>query len=205
MEIRYATEMPDWVYAEWSRSMSLNGSEPPELDRQIMARLAAGETTPIVDLYDRYGSLVYSIIFGIIGDASVTEDLVQEVFLRIWRSAASYRPESGSVRAWLLVIARHRAIDEWRRLRREREWISLEVATSGWRLMNEDRVSDPFLYQAMAQLPPEQQQVVELAYFAGLTAPEIAERLGMPIGTIKSRLRLAMSKLRARLDGSTEN
>jgi RNA polymerase sigma-70 factor (ECF subfamily) len=185
--------------------MSAPGDDPLAADQKVMARLAAGETAPIIELYDRYGSLVYSVVYGIVGDEALTEELVQEVFLRVWRSAASYRSESGPVRAWLLMIARHRAIDEWRRLRRERNWISLEAVASGWRLTNEDRVSDPFLYEAMSQLPTEQQQVVELAYYAGLTVPEIAERLGLPPGTVKSRLRLAMVKLRARLDDPTDN
>jgi RNA polymerase sigma-70 factor (ECF subfamily) len=185
--------------------MSETGGDPLAADRQIMARLAAGETAPIVDLYDRYGGLVFSIVYGIVGDAALAEDLVQEVFLRVWRSAVSYRPESGSVRAWLLMIARHRAIDEWRRTRRERDWISLEALASGWKVSNEDKVGDPFLYRAMAQLPAEQQQVVELAYFSGMTVSEIAERLSLPPGTIKSRLRLAMVKLRARLGVSNDN
>jgi RNA polymerase sigma-70 factor (ECF subfamily) len=185
--------------------MSSASIDPLAADQKVMARLAAGETSPIIELYDRYGGLVFSIVFGIVGDASLAEDLVQEVFVRIWRSAASYRPESGSVRAWLAMIARHRAIDEWRRRRRESKWISLDGPASDWKVMNEDRVNDPFLYRAIAQLPAEQEQVVELAYFYGLTASEIAERLGLPVGTIKSRLRLAMVKLRAELGASTHN
>jgi RNA polymerase sigma-70 factor (ECF subfamily) len=183
--------------------MSATGNDPLAADQKVMARLAAGETAPIVELYDRYGGLVFSIVYGIVGDKALAEDLVQDVFVRVWRSAASYRPESGAVRAWLLMIARHRAIDEWRRMRRQGDSISLESLASGRKPMNEDKVSDPFLYRAMAQLPEEQRQVVELAYFSGLTAPEIAERLGAPLGTVKSRLRLAMVKLREELGVAT--
>jgi RNA polymerase sigma-70 factor (ECF subfamily) len=180
-------------------------SDPLVEDQQIMARLAQGETAAIAELYERYGGLVFSLALRIVGDVALAEDLVQEVFVRVWRSAANYRPESGSVRTWLLIIARHRAIDEWRRRRRESAWTGLEAVAIGRRAASEDSLNDPFVYQAMAELPDEQQQVIELAYFYGLTMSEIADRLDLAPGTVKSRMRLAMTKLRARLGAGTEH
>ena len=178
---------------------STSGIDSSEQDRQILQHLARGETDPITELYDRYGQLVFSLIVRIVGDSAIAEDLVQEVFVRVWHSASSYRPESGTVRAWLLAIAHHRAVDEWRRHRREQGWLSLDDTTTEWLAIQEDQVSDPFVNRAMAELPGEQRQVVELAYFHGFTLAEIASQLNLAPGTVKSRIRLAMTKLRLRL------
>jgi RNA polymerase sigma-70 factor (ECF subfamily) len=190
--------------AERSRRMKPAPEADTSLrDQQLLARLAQGETAPMAELYDRYGRLVYSLIFSIVADAAVAEELVQEVFVRVWRSAAGYRPEMGSVRVWLLAIAHHRAVDEWRRCRPEQGWINLDATDMEWLAVTDSETKDPFIYQAINGLPDDQRQVVELAYFHGLTMSELAGRLNLPLGTVKSRLRLAMMKLRTRL-GATE-
>lgn len=174
-------------------------------DRQSLELLARGDTAPIADLYDRYGAVVFSLIVNIVGDTGVAEELVQDVFIRVWRSAASYRPELGSVRAWLLAIAHHCAVDEWRRRRKEEGWVSLESIGTEWLPTNEDNSGDPFVSRALAELPDEQRRVLELAYFHGFTVSDIARRLGLAPGTVKSRIRLGMIKLRARLGVTREH
>lgn len=167
-------------------------------DRRIMARLAHGETEAAADLYEHYGRLVFSVIYKVIQNTAVAEDLVQDVFVRAWQAAATYRPELGSVRAWLVAIAHHRAVDEWRRRRKESGWLTLDEAGSAGTAA-EGTPSDPFVYQALQDLPAEQRQVIELAYFHGLTMNEIAARLKLAPGTVKSRARLALVKLRVLL------
>jgi RNA polymerase sigma-70 factor, ECF subfamily len=173
-----------------------------ERDRQILERIAqAGETgaAAVAELYDAYGHLVFSLIVKMIGDSAVAEELVQDVFVRAWRFAHTYQPGLGSVRTWLLAIAHHRAVDELRRWRKERGWISLDEAVSDGRAMVEDAATDPLVGRAVQSLSAEQRQVIELAYFHGLTGQEIAARLNLPLGTVKSRARLALEKLRAAL------
>src|SRR5690348_10284732 len=138
-------------------------------DQQVLARMAGGELGAVGELYDCYGRLVFALIIKIIGDSAVTEELMQEVFVRAWRSAASFRPELGSVRAWLLAIAHHRAIDELRRARKEQGWISLEAASPSLLGSDDDNFGDPLVERALLTLPAEQQAVIELAYFQGLT------------------------------------
>jgi RNA polymerase sigma-70 factor, ECF subfamily len=173
-------------------------------DQQLLARLAQGETAPIAGLYDRYGGLVYSLILGIVADSSLAEDLVQEVFVRVWRSAATYRPALGSVKTWLMAIAHHCAIDEWRHRRQEQGWISLDTIDIERLAARDSDPRDPLLYQALADLPADQRQVIELAYFHGLTMSEIASWLHLATGTVKSRLRLGLTKLRVQLGAIEE-
>jgi RNA polymerase sigma-70 factor (ECF subfamily) len=180
-----------------------------ERDRQIIARIGqSGEAgaAAVGELYDLYGRLVFSLIVKMVGNTAVAEELVQEVFVRAWRSAPSYQPDRGSVRTWLLAIAHHRAVDELRHWRKERDWISLEQAIPSGSAIQEDAPADPLVGRAMQALPSEQLQVIELAYFHGLTGQQIAARLNLPHGTVKSRMRLGLEKLRVALgidkDGS---
>jgi len=171
-----------------------------ERDRQILRRIGQpgeGATTAVAELYDLYGRLVFSLIIKIVGDSAVAEELVQDVFVRVWRSAATYQPALGSVRTWLLAIAHHRAVDELRRRRKEQDWISLEKCHLDKLDIGEETVADPLMGRALAALSPEQRQVIQLAYFQGFTGLEIAARLNLPVGTVKSRIRLALEKLRS--------
>jgi RNA polymerase sigma-70 factor, ECF subfamily len=173
-----------------------------ERDRQIIERIGqAGETgvAAVAELYDAYGRLVFSLIVKMVGDSAVAEELVQDVFVRAWRSALTYQPALGSVRTWLLAIAHHRAVDELRHRRKERGWISLDHANADGLATVEDAATDPLVSRAMHSLSAEQRQVIELAYFHGLPGPEIAARLNLPLGTVKSLARLALERLRAAL------
>ncbi len=183
-------------------------SEPPA-DEELMSRLADGEIEALEQLYDRYSSLVFSVGVRVLNDRQLAEDVAQDVFLRLWRQPWSYDPERGRFRSWLMSVTRNRAIDERRRVvRRHRseersDDPPLEVASP-------ERFHDPQLelamaeerravLQAMTRLPPAQREVIELAYFGGLTQAEIASRSGEPLGTVKTRIRLGMKKLREAL------
>jgi RNA polymerase sigma-70 factor (ECF subfamily) len=156
-------------------------------------------------LYDRYSVVVFSVAMRMIGDRGAAEEITQDVFVGCWRGAGRYRPEQGSLLAWLLGITHHRAVDELRSRRyksraREQPWDTSAVqgATEG---MNDDlRLLQSEVRAALADLPPAQREVIELLYFGGFTRQEAADRLRAPLGTIHTRLRLGMAKLRVALD-----
>jgi len=181
----------------------------PDLpDEQLMARLAMRDIKAFEALYDRYGTLVYSTALRVVGDVQLAEDIAQEVFLRIWRRPDHYVPQRGRFVTWLLSVARNGAVDQIRtRGRRRRHETAGEDAA---RNLPDDEGRDPALMaqladerqkvrQALTSLPPEQRRVVEMAYYGGYTQQEIAELLSQPLGTVKTRIRLAMQKLRAAL------
>ncbi|MEA2662990.1 MAG: hypothetical protein QOH08_2562 [Chloroflexota bacterium] len=170
-----------------------------------MARIAQGDPSALGELYDRYGRTVFGVLYRSLGAGEVAEEVAQDAFHAVWRRAGTYRSDRGSVRTWLLVIARNAAID-WRRTkgrRVEREAAIDEAAE----LVEETRLDDRVIASlqaervraAVASLPDEQRTVLDLAFWSGLSQTEIAERTGTPLGTVKSRVRLGMSKLRDRL------
>ncbi len=183
-------------------------------DAELVAALAANEVTALEQLYDRYSALVFSIALRVLHDHSLAEDVTQEVFLRLWRQPASFDPQRGRFISWVSSVARNRALDELRKLTRRRgaEDQTEEVVLD---LPDESRGEDPQeeailgeervrVRAALAELPPAQRQVIELAYFSGLTQVEIADRTGDPLGTIKTRVRLGMRKLREALTDFVE-
>lgn len=175
-------------------------------DADLMARLAAGEQRAMEVLYDRYVRLVFSVVLKILHDQEQAEDIVQEVFVRVWRSADSFRAGRGDFVNWLLGIAHHRAIDELRRQGSQRRQAVFVDDEDALRSVS-DSAGGPAevawiaqkrlaVRKAMQQLPAEQRQTIELAYFGGLTQREIAAHTGTPLGTVKTRMRLALQKLR---------
>jgi RNA polymerase sigma-70 factor (ECF subfamily) len=174
-----------------------------------MARLAMRDIKAFEALYDRYGTLVYSTALRVVGDVQLAEDIAQEVFLRIWRRPDHYVPQRGRFVTWLLSVARNGAVDQIRtRGRRRRHETAGEDAA---RDLPADEGRDPALMaqlsderqkvrRALTSLPPEQRRVVEMAYYGGYTQQEIAELLSQPLGTVKTRIRLAMQKLRVALE-----
>lgn len=169
-------------------------------DEELLRRVAGGDPAALACLYDRYAALIYGLVRRIVRDEGQAEDLVQEVFLRVWNRPYVYEPGRGSFRAWLVSVAHHLAVDVIRRRRREASYRErLDPATGApdpvEAALNE--VEGAKVRSLLGRLPPDQRQVVELAYFEGLTHREIAERLGEPIGTVKTRLRLGIMKLRA--------
>jgi RNA polymerase sigma-70 factor (ECF subfamily) len=178
-------------------------------DEALMQRLVYRDLLAFRALYDRYGNLVYSAALRVVRDAQIAEDMVQEIFLRIWRKPESYEAQRGRFVTWLTSVTRNRAVDEIRsRGRRFRyETASPEEQE---REVPAPETNDPALtaeladqrrliIAALKQIPEEQRQIIELAYFGGLTQQEIAQRLSQPLGTVKTRIRLGMQKLRAAL------
>lgn len=182
-----------------------------DLDDADLMRLAAGgESAAIGVLYDRYNRIVFSFALRIIGDRQSAEELLQEVFFRVWRQADAYSDRRGSFVTWLLSITHNMSIDEIRRRRRRPQRADQEdpieflasMADKG-RSVEQDVLLNTLRDQvndAMNELPAAQRDALELAYFRGLTQREIAEELGEPLGTIKTRMRLGLRKLRANLE-----
>lgn len=174
-----------------------------------MQRLTYQDLLAFRALYLRYGNLVYSTCLRIVRDGHVAEDISQEIFLRLWRSPDRYVAQRGRFLTWLTSVTRNRAVDEVRsRNRRYRHETSSPEEQE--RDVPAPETADPALaaelsdqrrliIAAMSGLPEEQRQVIELAYFGGLTQQEISQRLSQPLGTVKTRIRLGMQKLRAAL------
>jgi RNA polymerase sigma-70 factor (ECF subfamily) len=172
--------------------------------------MADGDEAALAALYDRWVDRVHTIAFWILKDADEAEDVVEETFWQAWRSAARYDGVRSAGSTWLVMIARSRALDRLRAQRRRADWTSapgtagtlLETANAGERdptTRAEEGEHAAALAEAIATLPLEQRQVLELAFFSGLSHSEIAARTAQPLGTVKTRIRLAMDKLRQRL------
>ena len=188
----------------------------PELvelsDVDLIERAAGGDARALEILYDRYSRVVYSFALRIIGDPQIAEELLQEVFFRAWQQGGSFRANRGTFVTWLLSITHNMAIDEVRKRRRrpqksdndDPETVLAGVPDTGQDIEEEVWLGSlrETIGAALATLPPAQREAVELAYFQGLTQREIAERLGEPLGTIKTRMRLGMQKLRDVLEGN---
>jgi len=172
-------------------------------DELLMERVAQGDQKALEGLYDRYGRLVYGLARNIVGDEPTAEEITQDVFTRVWQKSSTYRAEQGRPLTWLMRITRNRAIDELRR-RGTRPRLEPLPWTGGSALSDgEDPAEAADLAQrrrsvaaAMSELPQEQRRVLALAYFRAYTHQQIADSLGQPLGTVKTRLRLAMQKMR---------
>ena len=167
-----------------------------------MARIAEGDAVALGELYDRHGRTVFGVLYRMLGAPEPAEEVAQDAFHAVWRRARSYRADRGSVRTWLLAIARNAAID-WRRTkgrRVEREAAIDEAAELVEDTHEDERVIASLRAErvraAIAALPDEQRVVLSLAFWSGLSQREIADRTGTPLGTVKSRVRLGMAKLR---------
>ena len=170
----------------------------------LMAQVAEGNENALTDLYDSTSRVVYGLILRILGNASSAEEVTLDVYLQVWRTAQSYDSGRGTVSSWLVTLARSRAIDalrsrqvrsamfeqpleeilEPRDLRRDPEQLSIEQAQAH------------MVSNLLAELPVDQRQAIKLAYFSGLSHSEIAARSGLPLGTVKTRIRLGMLRLR---------
>jgi RNA polymerase sigma-70 factor, ECF subfamily len=175
-------------------------------DEDLMPLVSRKDPVAFEVFYDRHGAAAYSLAYRIVGDPTAAEDVSQEAFLSIWRSRARYDPARGSVRAWALGIVRNRAIDALRREGGRAPKLDLDDEAALERQEAPERTEAEALRRetarqvrgALGALPTEQSQVIELAYFAGFTHSEIAKMLGMPIGTVKGRMRLGLEKMRSR-------
>jgi RNA polymerase sigma-70 factor, ECF subfamily len=182
--------------------------EDRSADQLALAGLARGDETALASLYDRHATGVYSLALRILQDVGDAEDIVQEVFTQAWRQASRYDARRGAVVAWLLTMARTRAIDRLRARRTRTQdvidddvaEVSDPVALQDAMLLSGEQVSR--VRAALSQLPVLQRAALELAYYEGLTHAEIAARLEEPLGTVKTRIRSAMLKLRDALEGA---
>jgi RNA polymerase sigma-70 factor (ECF subfamily) len=176
------------------------------MDAVLAARLAAGDDHALAEVFDALAHSVYCSAVRILGDNSAAQDVVQDVFVELWTRPGRYDPAAGTLRTYLTVLARHRAVDvirsELRRVARQQRFWRLTPAPppagAGDEVIAAETAS--LVRAAVQLLPASQRQVVELAYFEGLTCREVAHAAGIPEGTAKSRLRLAMAKLEEMLD-----
>jgi len=179
-------------------------SENERIAATLISRVAAGDERALAQLYDATSRMVYGLCLRIVKDAAAAEDITLEAYLQLWRTAASYDPIRGTVSAWLLTVVRSRAID-WLRARKARR-ADLEQNLDEVFDLSDDRPSPEsvsiesgrtrIIRDAMLELPAEQRRAIELTYFSGLSHSEIAVQTGLPLGTVKTRIRLGMMRLR---------
>lgn len=180
-------------------------------DSDLVAAIGAGNATALGLLYDRFSSMLLGLAHRVLGDASDAEEVLQEAFLQVWNQAGRYDPKRSSVSTWLVLITRSRAIDRLRsRKVKDRTLVAIQQEKRGAHTSPEG-VGDVLrqerarrLRREMALLPPEQREVLEMAFFRGMTQSEIAERTGIPLGTVKTRSLLAMRKLRQAMSADLE-
>ena len=173
-----------------------------EADHVLVLRIVQRDETALAELYDRYGNLVYAVALRVLRDASAAEEVLQDIFHRLWSAAARFDPSRGSLPAWLAVNARHRAIDALRRRppvqEDEAREVEIQLPFDLEEQVYRGRILDR-VRAAMKRMPETQRMLVEMAFFEGLTHSELAERTGDPLGTIKGRLRAAIAGLRKEL------
>jgi len=171
-------------------------------EMRLVARIRAGDQQAMSELYDRYSKVVYAVALRVLQDAGGAEDVLQDVFLQLWRNPDAFDASRGSLAAWLAVITRHRAIDRIRK--RKPETDIEECVIAGGPDLRDETERSLLVEKArgvLAEMNPAQRAALEMAYFQGLTHTEIAEKTGEPLGTIKTRIRSGLQQLRAKLAG----
>lgn len=200
-----SSQPPSYPNPETGRTARLVAAHGTGDDALLLHRMAAGDEQALGALYDRWHALVHAVVSRILRHSADVDDVVEEAFWQAWRQASRYEASRGGVQTWLLTIARSRALDRVRSTRRRREEPLL--GENGEEVVQRVAEGDPSMdaesaerrsvvLAAMGQLPSEQREALELAYFGGLSQSEIAERTSQPLGTVKTRIRLAMQKLR---------
>src|SRR5260370_3020193 len=186
---------------------TMKDTEPPNelTDEALLNAIAGGAVWAMESLYERYSRIHYSLAYRMVADQQVAEDVLQDAFHSVWRRATSYPPQMGAGRSWLISILHHRTIDYLRRARRrstiqevlledtelDESTASPDVWDEAWRSVKSSHVR-----AALMKIPTEQRLVIELAYFQGWTHTEIAEGTQIPLGTVKARMRLGLSRLK---------
>jgi RNA polymerase sigma-70 factor (ECF subfamily) len=187
----------------------LNSGMPRALahlsDEAVVALCARSDEVALAELYDRFGGVAYGLARRILRDDALAEDAVQDAYLAIWRGAARFVPERGKASTWILTLVHRRAVDLVRREQRRRVEALPESAPDATAAAAEDelwlRLERERVQAALAKLPDQQREAIELAYYGGFTQSELAERLGEPLGTIKSRMFTGLARLRELLEG----
>jgi RNA polymerase sigma factor (sigma-70 family) len=206
-----------WVVLTYALSMAAIGSAPEPMrrrrdlahlsDEALVALCARSDESALAELYDRIGGTAYGLAYRVLRDEALAEDAVQEAFLGLWRSAGSFVPERAKASTWILTLVHRRAVDLVRREQRRRadplegapEPTEGSAEEAAWLRLERERVQ-----AALQLLPDQQREAIELAYYGGYTQSELAERLGQPIGTIKSRMFSGLARLRELLDEGAE-
>jgi len=168
-------------------------------DEALVALAARSEQAALAELYDRYGRAAYGLALRVLRDQALAEDAVQDAFLSVWRTAPRFVPERGAASTWILTLVHRRAVDVVRREQRRRADPLDRVPEQGGGAVDEEawvRLQRERVQAALNQLPDQQREALELAYYGGFTQSELAERLGQPIGTIKSRMFTGLARLR---------
>ena len=178
-------------------------------DEALVALVARADGDALAELYDRVGRIAYGVALRVLRDERLAEDAVQEAFLQVWRSAATFRAERAKASTWVLTLVHRRAVDLVRREERRRAEPLTDDSVLGaapeatdeaaWLRFERERVR-----AALAQLPDVQREAIELAYYGGFSQSELAEKLGVPLGTIKSRMFTGLARLRELLDDSAQ-
>ena len=175
-------------------------------DDRILELITSSDPEGIAQLYDRYGRLAFTLAFRVLNDQGAAEDVVQEAFLSVWRRGSTYRADRGSLRTWVCSIVHHRALDRLRgRSGKARQELPIESASpetsfgDTWDQVAQSLERDQ-VGRALAELPADQRETIELAYFSGYSQSEISELLKIPLGTVKGRTRIGLKKLRATLE-----
>lgn len=172
-------------------------------DEALLALCSRAEDAALGELYDRYGRVAYGLALRIVRDRALAEDAVQEAFLAVWRTAGAFLAEQGKPSTWILTLVHRRAVDIVRREERRRGEPLEEVAQPTGEATDEEawlRAQRQVVQEALRKLPPEQREAIELAYYGGFTQSEVADRLGQPLGTVKSRMFAGLRRLRELLD-----
>jgi RNA polymerase sigma-70 factor, ECF subfamily len=190
-------------------TQSVNQPEAQDRDVELLREIASGDRGAFAEFYDRHSTLMFSVAAKILNDTSEAEDVMQEAFLQIWEKAAKFDPKLGKASSWAAIMVRNKAIDRIRASQRRTRLA--EEAGTAQAIAEEaaDTVNDTLhgheqakiIQTAIVELPQEQRQAIELAYFSGLTQDEISKKLNTPLGTIKARIRRGLSKLRDQLEG----
>jgi RNA polymerase sigma-70 factor, ECF subfamily len=176
-------------------------------DEELMPLIGVKDATAFEVFYDRHGGVAYSLAYRVVGERGAAEDVVQEAFISIWRSGARYDPTRGSVRSWMLGIVRNRAIDVLRSKAGRAPKLDFDDESVLEQRQAEELTEVEALQRETArevrgvldELPGDQSKVIELAYFGGFSHSEIARMLGVPLGTVKGRMRLGLEKIRGQL------
>jgi RNA polymerase sigma factor (sigma-70 family) len=192
-----------------ARAAPMRGRDLAHLsDEALVTLVARSDESALAELYDRVGGTAFGLAYRVLRDEALAEDAVQEAFLALWRSAGSFLPERAKASTWILTLVHRRAVDLVRREQRRRtepfedapEPLEGSAEEAAWLRYERQRVQT-----ALATLPDQQREAIELAYYGGLTQSELAERLGQPLGTIKSRMFAGLSRLRELLDDSADD
>jgi RNA polymerase sigma-70 factor, ECF subfamily len=168
----------------------------------LVSAIRSGNQSAMASLYDRYSSIVYSVALRVLGDTGAAEDILQDVFMQLWRNPGSFDSSRGSLGAWLAVVTRNRAIDALRKRRPENDIEDVVISVEADLASEADRTrTAEKVRSVLGSMPAAQRSALEMAYFEGLTHTEIAAKTGEPLGTIKTRIRAGLTTLRKAFQG----